>query len=73
MVTFDPALLDIIEALPAQEWQGRVWCHMFNDYAPDRINTGGARWNPRGTGALYTCLERDTAIVEGQHMILRRR
>lgn len=69
MATFDPALLDAIEALPTRQWQGRVWRHMFNDYAPERINTGGARWNPRGVGAIYTCLERDTAIAEGQHMI----
>lgn len=50
MPAFDPALLDAIESFPEQAWQGRVWRHMFNDYAPERVNTGGARWNPRGRG-----------------------
>lgn len=69
MATFDPTFLDLIEALPAQQWVGRVWRHMFNDYAPERINTGGARWNPPGTGAIYAALERETAIAEGEYMI----
>ncbi len=69
MPAFDPALLDAIESFPEQAWQGRVWRHMFNDYAPERVNTGGARWNPAGVGAIYTALERETAIAEGDHMI----
>lgn len=69
MATFDPAFLDAIEGLPVLNWQGRVWRHMFNDYAPERINTGGARWNPPGVGAIYTALDRETAIAEGQHAI----
>lgn len=69
MATFDPAFLDQIEALPVQEWQGRAWRHMFNDNAPERINTMGARWNPRGVGAIYSALDREAAIAEGQHAI----
>lgn len=69
MPTYDRAFLDALEALPAEEWGGHVWRHMFNDYAPERINTGGARWNPPGTGAIYAALERETAIAEGEHMI----
>lgn len=69
MSTYDPAFLDVVEALPTREWRGRAWRHMFNDYAPERINTGGARWNPPGVGAIYTSLERDTAVAEGEHMI----
>lgn len=69
MATFDPTFLDAIEALPTRAWQGRAWRHMFNDYAPERINTGGARWNPPGIGAIYAALERETALAEGQHMI----
>lgn len=69
MATYDPALLDALEELPATRWQGRVWRHMFNDYTPDRVNTSGARWNPSGVGAIYTALERSTALAEGQHTI----
>lgn len=69
MATYDRAFLEAIEALPHSDWQGHVWRHMFNDYAPERINESGARWNPRGTGAIYTALDRDTAIAEGQHAI----
>lgn len=49
---YDPELLDALEELPAADWQGRVWRHMFNDYTPDRVNTSGARWNPPGVGAI---------------------
>ncbi len=69
MATYDPTLLDALEGLPATAWQGRVWRHMLNDYTPDRVNTGGARWNPPGVGAIYTSLERATALAEGQHAI----
>lgn len=69
MATYDPTLLDALEGLPATAWQGRVWRHMFNDYTPDRVNTSGARWNPPGVGAIYTSLERATALAEGQHAI----
>jgi RES domain-containing protein len=69
MATYDPTLLDALEGLPAAAWQGRVWRHMFNDYTPDRVNTSGARWNPPGVGAIYTALERSTALAEGQHAI----
>ena len=68
-VTYDPVLLDALEALPAPEWQGHVWRHMFNDYSPDRVNTSGARWNPPGVGAIYTALRRETALAEGQYAI----
>lgn len=66
---YDPALLDALERLPAADWQGRVWRHMFNDYTPDRVNTSGARWNPPGVGAVYTALDREAALAEGQYAI----
>lgn len=69
MATYDPALLDALEALAATDWQGSVWRHMFNDYTPERVNTGGARWNPPGVGAIYTAQSRELAIAEGQHAI----
>lgn len=69
MAIHDPALLDALESLPPTRWHGRVWRHMFNNYTPDRVNTTGARWNPPGVGAIYTALDRDTALAEGQHAI----
>jgi RES domain-containing protein len=69
MTTHDPTLLDALESLAFQAWKGRVWRHMFNDYAPERVNLGGARWNPHSVGAIYTALDRETAIAEGQHAI----
>lgn len=69
MPTFDPDFLDVIEGLPTREFQGHVWRHMFNEFAPERINTSGARWNPPRVGAIYAALERETAIAEGDHMI----
>lgn len=69
MAIYDPALLDAIEQLPAPDWRGRAWRHMFNDYPPERSNTSGARWNPPGVEAIYTALDRDTAVAEGQHAI----
>ena len=69
MSTFDPELLDAIEALPTRDVVGDVWRHMFGDNSPELSNTRGARWNPRGVEAIYVSLERGTAIAEGQHAI----
>jgi RES domain-containing protein len=40
---------------------------MFGTYPPSRENTGGARWNPRGVAAIYSSLERDTALAEAAY------
>jgi RES domain-containing protein len=42
---------------------------MFADYPPFTINTRGARWNPPGVGAIYTSLERESAIAEAEYRI----
>jgi RES domain-containing protein len=67
MTIHDPQLLDQIEQLGTCGFDGRVWRHMFNDHPPELANTRGARWNPSGTAAIYTSLEPDTALAEGQH------
>lgn len=69
MAHLDPDLLDALEYMPASEWDGRAWRHMFNDYPPTQVNTAGARWNPRDIGAIYAAVDRDAAIAEGQHAI----
>jgi RES domain-containing protein len=62
-------LLDRIEQLGTQPFEGRVWRHMFNDHPPELANTRGARWNPPGVAAIYTSLTPATALAEAQHAI----
>ncbi len=45
---------------------GVVYRHMFARLQPTLENTGGARWNPKGTAAIYTSLERETALAEAE-------
>jgi len=68
-VIYEPALLDRLEQLGSDEWEGVVWRHMFGSYPPSRQNTGGARWNPREVAAIYTSLDRDTALAEAVYRI----
>ena len=69
MAVYDPQLLDQIEQLGTRVFDGHVWRHMFNDFPPELVNTRGARWNPPGTSAIYTSIERGTALAEAQHAI----
>lgn len=64
-----PELLDALEKLPAEPLRTRAWRHMFGGYPPERENTLGARWNPRGIPAIYLSLSRAGAIAEGDHAI----
>ena len=65
----DPALLDALERLDTENWQGRVFRHMLGSASPELANVRGARWNPPGTSALYTSLAEATAKAEGDHLI----
>lgn len=65
----DQRLLDAVAGLPTTTFEGRVWRHMFGDNPPELANTGGARWNPAGVDAIYTSIERDTAIAEGDYRV----
>lgn len=68
-MTNDRELLEQLDKLPAAPWQGIVYRHMFADYSPDRENTRGARWNPPGTPAIYTSVERALALAEAEYQI----
>jgi len=68
-VVHDPALLDALERLDTEHWQGRVFRHMLGSASPELANVRGARWNPPGTSALYTSLAEATAKAEGDHLI----
>ena len=65
----DPALLDALERLDTESWQGRAFRHMLGSASPELANVRGARWNPPGTPALYTSLAEATAVAEGDHLI----
>lgn len=65
----DQRLLDAVAVLPTATFEGRVWRHMFGDNPPELANTGGARWNPAGVDAVYTSIERETAIAEGDYRV----
>lgn len=61
----DPVSLESILASRAgTKWSGRAFRVMLNDFPPNRENTGGARWNPPETAAIYTCLEPSVCIAE---------
>ena len=64
-----PKLLKLLEAIQSRAWDGLVWRHMFADNPPTRANESGARWNPPGVPAIYSSLERATALAEGNHAI----
>jgi RES domain-containing protein len=42
---------------------------MFAGFPPERENISGARWNPPATPAIYTSLERMTALAEADYYI----
>jgi RES domain-containing protein len=66
---FRPELLDSLEDIEPRRFSGVVFRHVLGDTAPLRANTRGARWNPPDVSALYTSLERKTAIAEGDFLI----
>ena len=68
-MVYDPALLDRLEAIKREEFDGLVWRHMFCSFDPARANTRGARWNPPGVAAIYTSIDKHTALAEAEHAI----
>ena len=65
---FDQDLLDALENLESQPWEGQAWRFVLGDTDPFQPNTRGARWNPPDTAALYTSLERTTVLAELDHV-----
>jgi len=61
------AMVDRLHEIAPVPWQGQVYRHMFAGYPPNRENTGGARWNPAGIGAIYTSLECATSMAEAEY------
>lgn len=65
----DANLIDKIGQLPTQPFEGKVFRMTFGNVPPDRENIRGARWNPPDIPAIYACLERETVIAEGEHIL----
>jgi RES domain-containing protein len=63
----DPRLLDFLESLPSERFEGVVFRYTAGHRAPDHENTLGARWNPPAAPAIYAALDRETAIAEFHH------
>lgn len=66
---YQPEMLDVLQAATAAAWSGTVYRHVFGEYPPARSNTTGARWNDSGVEAIYTSLERETALAEADYYI----
>jgi RES domain-containing protein len=65
---FDERVLDALEGVQPQVWEGEVWRVVFGDRNPLLANRSGARWNPPETAALYTSLDRETVLAELDHL-----
>ncbi len=63
-MTFDPGLLDDLEAAVTEKWIGIAWRVVIGETPPLRSNQRGALWNPAGREALYCSLDETTAIKE---------
>jgi len=66
---YPPEMLDILQSAAVFSWEGTVYRHMFASQPPTRANTGGARWNEQNLAAIYTSLERETALAEAEYYI----
>jgi RES domain-containing protein len=63
-VTFDPDLLDALEACVVDRIEGTAWRQVLAPTSVLRANLRGARWNPPGTETLYCSLDPETAAAE---------
>jgi RES domain-containing protein len=68
-VIYDRKLVAALEELAPNAWEGVAFRHMFDPFPPERQNSRGARWNPPETPAIYTSLERTTALAEANYYI----
>lgn len=64
----DPDLLDALEAISPQSFEGTVWRVTWATGEPLTGGTGGGRWHPANDfEALYTNREKDGALAEIHH------
>jgi len=65
----DEELLEKLEGLPSRTFVGEIYRHTIGARNPEVENTRGARWNPSDVAAIYTSLERRTAVAEGNYLL----
>ena len=64
----DPALLDGLDALEGQQFDGEVWRVTWAARDPLAGGSGGGRWSPDGRfEVLYTSLEDNGAMAEAYY------
>ena len=64
---YSPRVLDLLQAVEPEPWQGVAFRHMFAGLPPDKENTRGARWNPPGIGAIYLSTTRAGVLAEAEY------
>jgi len=70
--THDPDLLDALEAIDPETFDGEVWRATWAGRDPLVGGTGGGRWHPPNDfEALYTSMEQDGALAEIYHHLSR--
>ncbi len=68
----DPDLLDALEAMSPQSFEGTAWRMTWASREPLTGGASGGRWHPANDfEALYTSLERDGALAEIYHHLSR--
>lgn len=68
----DRTLLDALEALPAERFDGTVWRTTFASRDPLAGNFAGGRWDPpEEFEVLYTSLEPDGSMAEAYYHLSR--
>ena len=60
----DRELIDALEALPVEEFQGTVWRVTGESRDPTIFRAGGNRWDDGSFEVLYTSLDREGALAE---------
>jgi RES domain len=66
----DKDVLDTLEAIGAEPFDGQVWRVVRNRRDPTRGSAANGRWSPIGEfEVLYTSLERDGALAEIAHRL----
>jgi RES domain-containing protein len=67
----DSLLLDVVEALPREAFDGTVWRVVRTGRDPIQCSATGGRWDDRTFDVLYTSLKADGAVSEMYYHVSR--
>jgi len=67
----DRELLDTLDALPCQPFEGTAWRVTQDIRDPTIFRSGGARWDDGTFDVLYTSLDREGALAEMRFHVTR--